>query len=113
VQIKRVRALVARDCLVDRELQMKKAMPHQANLAISLSYEGSLFALILQRASVRGLNHRQRVRDLLSYHDLQRDLVRDKIVLLVLEITARTKVSTTNVNRQMLIRLRVDLLLKS
>jgi len=113
VQIKKVRALIARDCLVDRELQMKKAMPHQTDLAISLPYEDSLLALILQRASVCDLDHQQRMRDLLGHHDLQQDLVRDEIVLLVLEITARTKVLTTDVDCQMLIRLRVNLLSKS
>jgi len=113
MQARKSRALVAQDNLVDRELQVTEAILYQTDLAISLPYKGPLLALILQRASVRNLGHRQRVRDLLSYYDLQRDLVRDKIVLLVLEITACAKMSTTDVDCQMSIRLQVDLLLES
>ena len=106
-------ALAARDGLAGRGLHMEEAIPYQTDLAVSLPYEGSLPTLILQRAGVRGLGHRQRVRGLLGYHGLQRGLVRSGVVLLVLEMAARTEVSATDVDRQMSIREWVDFLLKS
>lgn len=101
-----------RDDDIESELQMKKRVSHQANFLISLSYKRSFFALLLQSASVRDLDYRKRVRDLLRHDVLQRSLVRDEFVLLVFEMTIRTKVATIDVNCQLSIRLRVDLLFK-